>query len=446
VAWSAGIRIGQRVESITPAEHPGGWAIETSDGLMHYRATRAAADARLRASLPVGFASLGLSLLAVAVCGSSRKRSEAMSAMGAVLAAIPHSLAPSLLGSVAVAAGLVVPTIWIARWATTRPRVRSAVLALGFCAGLGWLATVEFGLAPRGSAVVVDLVAALAAAIVLSHGIGLTQERFLRAVAATRALDAAVLAGLALAAVVLLSAGIHPVIVVVVALLPLGGYARSRKGIAQLADRVLLAELREREAMHATEAERARVSREIHDDPLQTIAGAIAQLDGPLVDNNAVRDSLRGAAARLRALATELHPPVLDDLGLAPAIESLCETVREPGLLVSIANGTGYARPDRPPTDVELAVYRIVAEAIANACRHARATRIDVAGYVRPDEINLAVTDDGVGVTEVDAERAVRTGHIGLSSMRRRAAAIDATLEIDGKPGRGTTIRLRWMR
>jgi signal transduction histidine kinase len=284
----------------------------------------------------------------------------------------------------------------------------------------------------------------------LAIGTGLTPGRVLRVIATTWALDLAVLAGAVLAAVGLAATGVPLPLIALVVLLPLLAYAKARAGIASLVERTLLADMRERESIRATEDERARMSREIHDDPLQALAGVIRRLERPDADVAGARDSLRDVADRLRSVATELHPPVLDDLGLGPAIDAGARLLTQgavpgaPEIEVRIANQTGYTRAERAPADVELAVYRITQEAMENAVRHAGANRVTVRGTIAATRIDVEIEDDGRGISDAAMDTALRAGHLGIASMRRRADAIDARLDIDGAPGSGTRVRLRW--
>ena len=149
-------------------------------------------------------------------------------------------------------------------------------------------------------------------------------------------------------------------------------------------------------------------------------------------------------------MATELHPPVLDDLGLGPAIDAGARLLAQgagpdaPEIVVRIANQTGYTRAERAPADVELAVYRITQEAMENAVRHAGAGRVTVRGTIAAVRIDVEIENDGRGISDAAMDTALRSGHLGIASMRRRADAIDARLDIDGAPGSGTRVRLRW--
>jgi signal transduction histidine kinase len=274
-------------------------------------------------------------------------------------------------------------------------------------------------------------------------GSGATPKRIVAALGATRTLDILLVGAAVALALVLVIARAPFLVVVLGVVLPLAAYARARNALGRLADRLILAEFREREALRATEEERARISREIHDEPLQTIAGVIAQLEDPESDRAVARQSLRAVAEQLRDLATELHPPVLDDLGLAPAIEFVARGAPRT-VEVDIANHAGYGRAERPPVDVELAVYRIAAEAITNATRHAQAAHVSVAGSVACHAVEITIADDGCGISAARIEEAQRDGHLGITTMRRRALAIDGDLAIASPSDGGTEVTVRW--
>jgi two-component system sensor histidine kinase DegS len=209
-------------------------------------------------------------------------------------------------------------------------------------------------------------------------------------------------------------------------------------------DRIFLGDLRERASIDAIEAERSRVARDLHDEPLQHLAGAIKRLEAR-PEHAEVTGMLRSVADQLRGVATELHPPVLDDLGLAPSIEFLAARGSDGcQVTVAIAQENEYAASARPPAAVELAVFRIVQEAMTNAMKHAGCSELLIEGSVSATRIDLRITDDGSGLTGRELNRAMRDGRLGVASMRRRAEAIDAELRIDGRPGKGTTVSLAW--
>lgn len=445
--WAAGIRPGQRVLSLTAATDPGGWAIQTDDGTSPHRISAIGADATLRLTAGASLLACVLLLFAVRDVRSRSRRSQLLTALAAVLAVAPFLVVNQPFATnAAVAAAGVAPAAWLARWRASRSWIRGALvgsaIVVSLVVGLTRTQTV-LELRTLGDLWGLAVVVGTAAMLITSSDA--TAERTLRAIAAVPFLDAAFVTLSLAAGALSFAAGLSPAWVLVTSVVPLLAYARSRQAIRGSLDRLLLAELRERAAIQATEAERARMAREIHDDPLQAIAGVIQQLEEPSPDAGSARDSLREVAARLRGVATELHPPILDDLGLVPAIEAAARGASSERLVdVRIEDLTGYARSDRPPAEVELAVFRIAQEAITNALKHARSRRVWVEGRVAARAVELSVLDDGIGIPSGRAEEALRGGHLGIASMRQRAVAVGGTVDITGLPGGGTAVRVRW--
>lgn len=187
-----------------------------------------------------------------------------------------------------------------------------------------------------------------------------------------------------------------------------------------------------------------RGSRATCNVPLQELAAVIRRLE-ILPGAEAESEDLRALAGHLRNVATELRPPVLDDLGLPAALDFLAEEATTTAMPVTtdIVDDTGFGTDRRPPTDVELAMFRIAAEAVANAVRHSGGARVHVHAAVAPDRVELVVSDDGAGLSSDAARDAAKRKHLGLASMRRRAEAIDAELSIDGST-HGTSVRVVW--
>lgn len=198
--------------------------------------------------------------------------------------------------------------------------------------------------------------------------------------------------------------------------------------------------------------ERQRLARELHDSVSQalfsmTLHARTAQLamsrqglppDGPL--GRAVgqlRELTQGALAEMRALIFELRPGALAEEGLVAAVrkQAAALTARE-GLPITV---TGPDQPLGLPAETEEHVYRIVLEALHNTVKHAAASAVSVVVTSADGEVRIAVRDDGRGF---DTSREY-AGHLGLGTMRDRAAAIGAVLRLVSSPDAGTTVDLR---
>jgi signal transduction histidine kinase len=191
------------------------------------------------------------------------------------------------------------------------------------------------------------------------------------------------------------------------------------------------------------EDERRRLARELHDGLGQNLTALkqhLAQVGGPL--GEAGRAHL-DAAIRLcsdaledtRNLTRLLRPPILDDLGLVPALEWLARAVGESsGLEVVVELG------EVPPLDGELEtlLFRIAQEALSNAARHAQARSVLLHLAQRGQELQLQVVDDGRGF---DPAAVAARGGNGLGGMRERLRLHDGRLELLAAPGRGTRLR-----
>ena len=197
----------------------------------------------------------------------------------------------------------------------------------------------------------------------------------------------------------------------------------------------------------AQEQERGRIARDLHDELGQ-------QLTAMLVTLQAVKESATIEQARERAeLAAEsgaaglrevrrisrgLRPLVLEDLGLRPAIERICEEFRGTGgpaidLQINLSTNLNTSRRFLPA--LETAVFRVVQESVTNAVRHAGATRIGVQIEARPSELLVRVEDDGKGI---EPERLDRS--FGLAGIRERVESLDGRLDVRSIPSIGTTI------
>ena len=204
---------------------------------------------------------------------------------------------------------------------------------------------------------------------------------------------------------------------------------------------------RRRQAIAATEAERTRWARELHDETLQSLANlrlmlAAAQRSGRAeLMAQAIAESveqLESDIAGLRSLITDLRPAALDELGVHAAVEGLVERVQNRGIDVDASIDLGYEqgrKNDRLAPEIETTVYRIVQEALTNATKHGGAHRAVVEVSEDAGRVHASVRDDGVGF-----DLAQRTEGFGLMGMRERVELLDGTLNIESAPGQGTTI------
>lgn len=195
------------------------------------------------------------------------------------------------------------------------------------------------------------------------------------------------------------------------------------------------------------EEERSRISREIHDGPLQDVTALIQRLRLLSADINsqAERDrriseaeSVAMTSVReMRELCNNLTPPWLD-LGLSQAITELTERL---GKQLNIKIILNVQEVPELPNDVTLAFFRVVQEAINNSAHHAKATYVKISLRDSGGMLRLKIEDDGSGfvVPENITELRVR-GHRGLSNMKERMSLVGGTLEITSAPGKGTVI------
>lgn len=197
------------------------------------------------------------------------------------------------------------------------------------------------------------------------------------------------------------------------------------------------------------EEERLRLARELHDDPLQQLMFLTRTLD-ELADDPALSASLtdqtrRGhhaaadAASALRKIIQGLRPPVLDDLGLLPALRQLVDQTNRRGTNVTVTL-TSAGGERRLPADQELTAYRVVQESLTNVIRHAEATRATVRVEFR-DCLVVSVRDDGRGI-HAQKRAPASEGGLGLIGVRERVAQVGGTLSVRSRPGRGTTVRI----
>lgn len=198
------------------------------------------------------------------------------------------------------------------------------------------------------------------------------------------------------------------------------------------------------------EQERTRISRELHDELGQNLTALRLGLDwieaqlppGPgelLTKLASLRRLADATVATMATIASELRPAMLDDLGLAAAVEYLVETAASrSGLRIALSVRLDTnARAEETNT----AIFRILQEALTNVTRHARAQNVSVSLTESDGEVALDISDDGSGLPQ--PPRRGKARGLGLLGMQERASMVGGSLSIDSAPGRGTRLALR---
>jgi signal transduction histidine kinase len=208
-----------------------------------------------------------------------------------------------------------------------------------------------------------------------------------------------------------------------------------------------IAEERTRESIAATERERGRWARELHDESLQSLAGLRVLLSAARRSDAEETDRLLrqgieqvdGAIAEMRRLIADLRPTTLDELGLGAALEALAERLTASGTIevdLDLDLDFHSGRTERRLVgEIEDAAYRLVQEALNNAAHHGRTERAKVEVVESGEKLRLRVSDQGRGF-----DPSARTDGFGLIGMHERVTLAGGTLELESSPGAGTTI------
>lgn len=446
-AWSDDIRAGQLVVALSASDDPTGWAVTVIDESGR-RIESAAADVEsgLVASLPLALAALAASAFALLALRTNRSLVFPLVWLAFVAAGTPLGLqGAATFSSAALVGAAALPALWV----TSRLRARGLRFVIGavFVVALGvWLVARLAGWPSFAE------LESYRSSFALVGGAGLIADRVFRPHSRSggfrvirpdvaELLAVGVLAGFSVVLAVIFEAS--PLLIAVLVVVGAIAVPSLRRRARPVQD-ALLADVRAQAAADGAEAERARLARELHDVPLQEVIAAIRQLE-IVPGTEVVSDNLRALAGHLRNVAIDLRPPVLDDLGLPAALQELAEDSSSSGLSVEarLTDTTTFDHDSRPPADIELAMYRIAAEAVNNSVRHAGASSIRIEGDIAPDLVKLTVADDGHGLPGDASTR--KSKHIGLSAMRRRAQAVDADLTIRSS-STGTEVRVEWHR
>jgi two-component system, NarL family, sensor histidine kinase UhpB len=193
----------------------------------------------------------------------------------------------------------------------------------------------------------------------------------------------------------------------------------------------------------AQEEERKRIARDLHDEVNQSLTALLLRIEAAAQDAPAnLKDQLAEVKAladqamgELLDLARQLRPTALDDHGLVAALRTHVRDFDRRG----VARASFWADPrlEELSPDSQVVVYRVAQEALMNASRHSGASRVEVSLEPRDSGVRLQVADNGCGFAFAEEGKG-----LGLDGMRERALLVGGALEIDSRPGRGTTITL----
>jgi len=204
------------------------------------------------------------------------------------------------------------------------------------------------------------------------------------------------------------------------------------------------------ELFTSIEADRRQTAYDLHDGVGQSLTLLISGLRSAAPTTTApdvarrcleLKQLAKQALTDVKRLALGLRPSLLDDFGLALALDRVAVDVRENHTL-AVEIDTTAVTDRRFPGPVETAAFRIVQEALSNVVKHANATTARVAIRLDVGFLELEIGDDGIGMP-VALKRGYSPGHLGLTGMRERASLLGGSLDIDSTPGRGTRVIAR---
>ena len=197
-----------------------------------------------------------------------------------------------------------------------------------------------------------------------------------------------------------------------------------------------------RDTLSASEQERRRWARELHDETLQALGGLrvllssarrVGSLEALTHATSQAVEQIEQEITNLRAIITELRPAALDELGLAAAVEALLERHRAVNGL-EIASEIDLDSEAELDDDLQATVYRVIQEALTNIAKHAHAKNVSIAVRIEDGRLALAISDDGRGF-----DIAERTAGFGVTGMHERVAVSGGELAIDSSDG-GTAV------
>ncbi|UJF33237.1 sensor histidine kinase [Paenibacillus hexagrammi] len=203
----------------------------------------------------------------------------------------------------------------------------------------------------------------------------------------------------------------------------------------------------------AQEEERKRIAREIHDGMAQTMANVVLRTEIAermlmKQDATAAREELidlkgqvRGGLEEVRKIIFNLRPMALDDLGVVPTLRKYLQDFEEKNKIRTVFNLVG--KDTRLPSGLEVAVFRLVQEALSNVLKHANATYVSVELTLEKEQVQIYVADNGVGFEVDQIEQKIAKGNnFGLLGMRERVELLEGSMELESTKDVGTKITM----
>jgi signal transduction histidine kinase len=205
----------------------------------------------------------------------------------------------------------------------------------------------------------------------------------------------------------------------------------SRRRLAALSQRLV----------DVQESERRDIARELHDEVGQLLTGLLFRIAGHGAGEGSPQEEMTAIVndliSRVRDLSMNLRPPMLDDLGLLPALTWQIDRFEtQTGIHVEFHHADMDRRFD---PQVEITTFRFVQEALTNVARHAGVTKANVSIWASAEALGVRIEDEGRGF---DVGPALAARSSGLNGMRERSRLAGGSLDIDSEPGRGTRLSL----
>ena len=197
--------------------------------------------------------------------------------------------------------------------------------------------------------------------------------------------------------------------------------------------------------MRASEEERARWARELHDETLQELGALKVLLDSARQtdDRGRIQSAIEQGLTQielsirnLQALITELRPAALDQIGLLPALEALLKRVAATSGIAIDSDVRLEPETQRLDPEIERTLYRLIQESLTNVIKHAEAGQVRVELVEAAGWVNVSVVDDGTGF-----DTAQISPGFGLVSMQDRVGLVGGRVSVESAPGAGATVR-----